>query len=170
MPLCCSCSDCPSKPCSERLPTNFCGCAASLQIEPMMDSMSAAVISSLLIFRTMSSAPQPACRMPKQRNSSDHRDDRDSGDLFASLNRHPGQRWSPRGFFAFLPWLVLHSVPMSTSSGLGRARDFCTLQCARLHNRLVEPVMWMCGTMSVCGGRSGQRCCAGSVLRALIGV
>ena len=109
MPLCCSCSDCPSKPCSERLPTNFCGCAASLQIEPMMDSMSAAVISSLLIFRTMSSAPQPACRMPKKRNSSDQRDDRDSGDLVASLNRHPGQRWSPRGFFAFLPWLVLHS-------------------------------------------------------------
>ena len=86
-------------------------CAASLQIEPMMDSMSAAVISSLLIFKTMSSAPQPACRMPNKRNSSDQRDDRDSGDLVASLNRHPGQRWSPRGFFAFLPWLVLHSVP-----------------------------------------------------------
>ena len=49
----------------------FCGCAASLQIEPRMDSMSATVVSSLLVFRTMSSAPQPACRMPKKRHSSD---------------------------------------------------------------------------------------------------
>ena len=56
----------------------FCGCAASLQIEPRMDSMSATVVSSLLVFRTMSSAPPPACRMPKKRHSSDWLDDRDS--------------------------------------------------------------------------------------------
>jgi len=56
----------------------FHGCVASLQIEPGMDSMSAAVISSLLIFRAMSSTSQPACWMPKKRHSSDQRDDRAS--------------------------------------------------------------------------------------------
>ena len=52
----------------------FHGCVASLQIEPLMDSMSAAVLSSLLIFRMMSSTTQPACRTPKKRHSSDQRD------------------------------------------------------------------------------------------------
>ena len=67
-----------SEACSELLRTTFCGCVASLQIEPSMDSMSAAVFSSLSIFSTTSSTSWPACRMLEQRCRSYQQDERDS--------------------------------------------------------------------------------------------
>ena len=67
-------------PCSESMPSTFCGHVASQWIELRMDTMSAAVCSSQLIFNTTSSASQPACRTLKKRHRDDQRDNRDSAE------------------------------------------------------------------------------------------
>ena len=58
------------------------------------------------------------------------------------------------------PDMCAQKVPMSTSGGLGRARDLwlCTLQCARYRDRLVEAVISMDMRIPVCSCRSGEQC------------
>ena len=86
--------DCPSESCFEALRSTSCGRAASLWIEPWMDSMSAAIFSALSIFSTTSSTSRPGWRMPKKRRHSHQRDDRDSAETSPrASNRH----YFPRG-------------------------------------------------------------------------
>ena len=84
--------DCPSEACFESLRSTCCGRAASLWIEPWMDSMSAAIFSALSIFSTTSSTSRPGWRMPKKRRHSHQRDDRDSAvrDSLLTLFPTPG--------------------------------------------------------------------------------
>ena len=55
-----------------------CSRVASLPIGPRLDSMSAAIFSSMSIFGTTRSASRPACQVRQERRRSDQRDDRDS--------------------------------------------------------------------------------------------
>ena len=100
--------DCPSESCFEALRSTSCGRAASLWIEPWMDSMSAAIFSALSIFSTTSSTSRPGWRMPKKRRHSHQRDDRDSAETSPrASNRHfpswraqgPSLRFCPGAFY-----------------------------------------------------------------------
>ena len=100
--------DCPSESCFEALRSTSCGRAASLWIEPWMDSMSAAIFSALSIFSTTSSTSRPGWRMPKKRRHSHQRDDRDSAETSPrASNRHfpswraqgPSVRFCPGAFY-----------------------------------------------------------------------
>ena len=100
--------DCPSESCFEALRSTSCGRAASLWIEPWMDSMCAAIFSALSIFSTTSSTSRPGWRMPKKRRHSHQRDDRDSAETSPrASNRHfpswraqgPSLRFCPGAFY-----------------------------------------------------------------------
>ena len=83
-------TDCPSESCFEALRSTSCGRAASLWIEPWIDSISAAIFSAhLSIFSTTSSTSRPGWRMPKKRRHSHQRDDRDSAVRYSLLTLFP---------------------------------------------------------------------------------
>ena len=122
--------DCPSESCFEALRSTSCGRAASLWIEPWMDSMSAAIFSALSIFSTTSSTSRPGWRMPKKRRHSHQRDDRDSAETSPrASNRHfpswraqgPSLRFCPGAFYTVQHARCTH-LDVSWASHVARPR------------------------------------------------